>query len=253
MDCLISVLGSGTIIPSAERKSTSLIFETGSEVILFDCGPSVPEAIVQNGFSLRGLDRVFITHFHPDHTLGLGHLFAAVKSSPDFPENKRIILYGPKEIGDFVRRWYDLYPSTRKSSRFFEVTEVEVGDRIKSAGILITVGKAEHGGGNALMYKVECLDSKFIYTGDTAYTESVVEFARGADILAAECSFPDNLPAAGHMTPSEVGSLAYACGAKKLLLLHMYPPQKKKEMEESIRRRFSGDIVIGADGMRFEL
>ena len=202
----ITVLGSGTIIPSAKRKSTALIFETESEVVLFDCGPSVPEAIVQNGFSLKGLDRVFITHFHPDHTLGLGHLFAAVKNNPGFPENKRIRLYGPKGIKEFIRGWYHLYPSMQKASRFFEVVEVDVSDIIKDAGFLVTAGKAEHGGGNALMYRVEYMGSKFVFTGDTAYTESLVEFARDADVLAAECSFPDNFPAAGHMTPSEVGS-----------------------------------------------
>ena len=97
------------------------------------------------------------------------------------------------------------------------------------------------------------MGSKFVFTGDTAYTESIVEFTRDADILAAECSFPDNFPAAGHMTPSEVGSLAYECGAKKLLLLHMYPSQKEKDMEKSIRSRFSGEIIIGSDGISFEV
>ena len=248
----ITVLGSGTIIPSVKRKSTALIFETGREVILFDCGPSVPEAIVQNDFLLKELDRIFITHFHPDHTLGLGHLFAAIKNTPAFPENKKIYLYGPKGIKEFIREWYNLYPSMQKASRFFEVVELGINDKVKCSDLSVTVGIAEHGMGNALMYRVEYLGSTFVFTGDTAYTESLVSFARNVDILIAECSFPDDSPTAGHMTPSEVGLLASECGAKKLLLVHMYPVQKEKDMEESIRNRFDGEVIIGADGMKLE-
>jgi hypothetical protein len=32
----------------------------------------------------------------------------------------------------------------------------------------------------------------------------------------------------------------------------MYPLQKEKDMEESIRSRFGGEVIIGADGMRLE-
>jgi len=248
----ITVLGSGTIIPSARRKSSALIFETEKEIILFDCGPSVPEAIVQNNFLIKGLNRIFITHFHPDHTLGLGHLFAAVKNTPAFPEDKKIYLYGPKGIKKFMREWYNLYPSIQRASRFFEVGELDINDIIECSDLVVTVGMAEHGMGNALMYRVECRDSALVFTGDTAYTESLVNFAKNVNILVAECSFPDNSPMAGHMTPSDVGLLASECGAEKLLLVHMYPLQREKDMEESIRSRFGGEVIIGADGMRLE-
>jgi ribonuclease BN (tRNA processing enzyme) len=248
--CRITVLGSGTIIPSVKRKSTALIFEAGEEIVLFDCGPSVPEAIVRDGFSLKDLDRIFITHFHPDHTLGLGHLFAAISNTPTFPERKRIYLYGPKGIKEFLREWYNLYPSMQKASRFFEVRELDVIDSIMCLDLLVTVGMAKHGSGKALMYRMDYKNSTFVYTGDTAYTEALVKFAGGVDVLVAECSFPDNSPAAGHMTPSEVGLLASRCGAKKLLLVHMYPSQRKKDMEGSIRNNYKGKIIIGSDGMR---
>ncbi|MDZ7861031.1 MAG: MBL fold metallo-hydrolase [Candidatus Krumholzibacteriota bacterium] len=248
----ITVLGSGTIIPSARRKPTAIMFETDSEVILFDCGPSIPQAIVVNGFSLSELDRIFITHFHPDHTLGLGHIFSAVINDAGFPERKEFHLYAPEGIGEFIRKWHDLYPSNRKATRFFNVNEVHAGDRIEFSDLVISTGRAEHGAQKALMYRAEYKGSTFVFTGDTEFNQSVVEFAKGADILAAECSFPDDNPAAGHMTPSDVALLASRCGALRLLILHMYPSQREEDMKRSIRRRYDGEIIVGEDGMTLE-
>lgn len=248
----ITVLGSGTIIPTARRRSTAIIFETDSEVILFDCGPSIPRAVAVNGFSLRELDRIFITHFHPDHTLGLGHIFSAVINDAGFPERKEFHLYGPEGIGGFIRKWHDLYPSNRKADRLFNVNEVHPGDRIKSSDLVISAGRAEHGEREALMYRAEYKGLTFVFTGDTAFNQSLVEFAKGADILAAECSFPDDNPASGHMTPSDAGLLASMCGAPRLLLIHMYPSQREGDMKRSIRRRYDGEIIVGEDGMTLE-
>ncbi len=47
----VTVLGSGTIIPDAQRRATSLLVDAGGKILLLDCGPCIPNALVENGFS----------------------------------------------------------------------------------------------------------------------------------------------------------------------------------------------------------
>jgi ribonuclease BN (tRNA processing enzyme) len=247
------LLGTGTIIPSRERRATALVVEDAGALLLLDCGPGALEALEENGFSFRSLRTVCITHFHPDHTLGLGHLLAALNADPRGGFDGTLKLIGPRGLGSFMRKWNELYHSTVPSRDYLDIVEIDGGDAQAGLGLRVTAARARHGDTEALAYRIDCEGSSLVFTGDTEYADSIVDLARGADILVAECSFPDSRPVEGHCTPSSVGRMAASAGVKRVVLVHLYPIFADEGPLEGIKKVFTGAVEIGYDGMEIEL
>ena len=68
MSAQVTILGTGTIIPTPEREATSLVVACGGEPYLFDCGPGTLDALEGAGLSFRELKHVFLTHYHRSYT-----------------------------------------------------------------------------------------------------------------------------------------------------------------------------------------
>jgi len=91
------------------------------------------------------------------------------------------------------------------------------------------------------------------YTGDTDVTPRVVELARGAALLIADCSMPDESKIDGHLTPGLVGELATQAEVRMVCLTHFYPPCDQVDVVAQCRRTFPGPVVKAADLMQIEL
>ncbi len=95
----VTILGTGATRPTPRRFTTSLVVRHEGEVFLFDCGEGVQIRLGQSGFSLMKIDKIFITHFHGDHILGLpGILFSMAKNERKHPVN----IYGPAGLERIV-------------------------------------------------------------------------------------------------------------------------------------------------------
>lgn len=221
--------------------------ETASENILFDCGPSALDSAAESGYGISSIDRVFLTHYHPDHTLGLGHLLAAVKNDPDFPPDKSIPLYGPSGLEDFIEGWGSVYKSLKKIIPILELFEVGGDDRIACSDAEVAVLDAVHGNSPAVSYRLASEDYVFVYTGDTELTEELINFCRGVDLVAAECSFPDENRVKGHMTVSDVGRLCSEAQPDRLVLVHMYPQLDGKEARDRTSKVCQAEVITGRD------
>jgi ribonuclease BN (tRNA processing enzyme) len=92
-----------------------------------------------------------------------------------------------------------------------------------------------------------------VISGDTRPSKSVVELARGADLLIHECSFPDDMIefalTTHHCVASEVGEVANQAGVKKLVLTRLFPQWKgrEKEMVRSVSGKYSGEVIVSHD------
>ena len=251
---LLRILGSGTIIPSAARRATSLLVEWAGERVLLDCGPGALEAIEESGISYRDVRRIFISHYHPDHTLGLGRFLAAANNDGRYPRRDGIAIYGPPGLEDFLEGWHRLYRGTEPKGYPLEKIEVKGGIVIESDESHIGAAPVRHGGSPALAYRVEEEGTSFVYTGDTGYDERLIELAAKAGLLVAECSFPDGHPAEGHLTPSLVGRVAAEAEVERVLLVHLYPaqfrdPSSVEAVERAVGRIFDGPVETARDGM----
>jgi len=89
----IIFLGTGGSWPTVKRNVSSLAVKRAGEIILFDCGEGTQRQFQKSKLSYMQISKVFITHFHGDHFLGLPGLIQTMQlNDRDIP----LHIYGPK-------------------------------------------------------------------------------------------------------------------------------------------------------------
>ncbi len=248
------VLGSGTVAPSANRTAPAYWVSAGAVRLLLDCGAGVLHRAAQFGVAWPTVTHVALTHFHPDHWGELPMLLFALKWGTLPPRSAPLQLVGPVglktrmtvlagALGDWVLE--PGYP--------LEAFEIEPGGRVALANeVTLEACKTPHTD-ESLAYAVRHRGARLVYTGDTGVSEPLSDWARGCDLLLAECSLPDGQGIAIHLTPSEAGALARAAQARRLVLTHFYPAIEGTEPASVAARAFGGDVIAAGDGDRFTI
>jgi ribonuclease BN (tRNA processing enzyme) len=92
-----------------------------------------------------------------------------------------------------------------------------------------------------------------VYSGDTGYSENLIDLAKNADLLICESAMPDSMQARGHLTPSLAGEIAARAGAGKLVLTHFYPECDQVDIEQECRKTYAGPLILAEDLLRIEI
>jgi len=242
-----TILGSGTIIPTSDRRATSILVEIEDRSLLLDCGPCTVDSMAKIHYRFSDIGRIFITHLHPDHTLGLPHMMAALNQIELEDELHTVTVYGPSGLRWFFQRMNLLYGSTKPRKFFVDLVELGTAALSLPGGIKVRTAPMVHGEAPALAYRIDYRGKSLVYSGDTEYTLDLVSLANGADTLISECSFPDSHSRKGHMTPSKVGMTAEQSRVKKLVVVHMYPEVESTDIKGVISEIFDGEIYIAED------
>ena len=95
----IIFLGTSGSWPTVKRNVTSVAVKRGSEVILFDCGEGTQRQFQKSKLSYMQISKVFITHFHGDHFLGIPGLIQTMQLND---REEPLHLYGPKGMSKLV-------------------------------------------------------------------------------------------------------------------------------------------------------
>jgi ribonuclease BN (tRNA processing enzyme) len=237
------VLGSGTCVPSLQRHAPGYLLLEGSQQLLIDCGSGTLFQLERAGRSYRSIDAVCITHTHPDHVADLVPLLQALRVTPGFVRSQELLILGPPSVRTLLER---AYPWLLGAEAF--VTRcIEMPGRHQFATLRVNSCATQHTD-DSVAYRFEAGGRSLVITGDADYDSALVEFARGADLLVADCSFPDRLKIRGHMSASECGRLAEQAGVGRLLLSHLYPVEAgdAARLHES-RAVYRGPVELAED------
>lgn len=277
----VTLLGTGSPVPTLEHAGTSLAVEVGDETHLVDCGPGATHRMIEHEVHPGDVVRLFLTHNHIDHTADFFHFVVASWSLG----RDALAIYGPPGTDRLLPALREVYAEDiAYRTRFYDEAgiedvdwtetaegEVETGDGWRVAALPVDHSIETHA------YRFESADATFVFTADTTPMDGLAEFAAGADLLLAdacvarETATPperglvwDRLTdrmgdeqAAGlrrtHCTPAEAGALAAAADVETLALTHHLPYRDMDAMVEEARSEFDGRVVAAADGMRFRL
>jgi ribonuclease BN (tRNA processing enzyme) len=245
----LTVLGSGTAIPSARRGSPGYLLRSGERLVLLDCGPGSLREAAAAGVGPADIDAVLLTHFHPDHNLDLMALLFALRN-PLFAGCGPLEVVAPEGFGEILDHWCSGVQGAWLTPEGYDLSLREIGEGEHDvAGLAVTAIHVEHTP-QSLAYRVrEEVDGPVIaYSGDTGLCDAIVTVGRGADLFVLECAVPDSHPFPGHLTPSEAAEVAERADPKRLVLTHFYPPMEHEPVEEVVRRRFRGRIDLAEDG-----
>jgi ribonuclease Z len=101
----LTFLGTGGSVPTTRRNTVSLALRIGPEVLLFDCGEGTQRQLMSSTVSFMRIGRIFISHHHGDHFLGLPGL---VQSMNFYGRESSLEVFGPPGTADLVRTILEL-------------------------------------------------------------------------------------------------------------------------------------------------
>jgi ribonuclease BN (tRNA processing enzyme) len=132
-----------------------------------------------------------------------------------------------------------------------EIVELEPGGTVGlSHDVRLDTHRTPHTQ-ESLAFAVRHGSAHLVYTGDTGPGGDLAGWARGCELLLAECSLPDDRALEIHLTPSQAGGLAREAGAKSLVLTHFYPPVDVADAVRLAAAAFGGPVTAARDGDRF--
>ena len=272
---ILEVLGSGGPEYDDGRISSSYIVRrNGAARILVDIGPGASIAFGQADARFEDLDAVLLTHLHVDHA---GDLPAFIKGSYFSDRERDLPLFGPAgnalmpATTDFVARLLgddgayrylqDYVSSDRRSDYKLRVVDVplvrgdieriELGDDTE-----VSATHVHHGPVAAVAWRVDVGDCSIAFSGDMSNRfGTLAALARDVDILVMDNAVPEDAGRVArnlHMTPSEIGRIAHAARARRVVLSHFMRRTQNRQQEtlDAIRQHFEGPIELAEDGRR---
>lgn len=247
----VHILGSGTCVPYNRRGSSGYALELDETTILLDCGSGTTWKLGIVGIDYLTIDHVFISHFHPDHTADLITLLFATKyPHPTRNREKPLSIWGPKGFADFYSSLKIAYGDWIAPDM---LTVKEIPEEPVTIDDFLLITKHTYHTDNSVAYRIESQGKSIVYSGDTGYTESLIELAKDSDLLIIECSFPDDLKYKFHLTPTEVGKIANASRAKKIILTHLYSDCDEIDIINQVKKYVDVDVIVAEDLMGVEI
>ncbi len=168
------------------------------------------------------MDVIALSHLHPDHTGDLVPFLFASDYALGYTRREPFWLLAGRGFKDFHERLKGAFgPWVEAPPDLLQVREMDQGepDLFAWEGLIIKSAPANHIPGS-LSYRVEGEGRALVYSGDTDVSDSLVDLARGADLLSGVLQ-PFKVP--GHLTPSEAGRMAARAGVPRLVLTHRSP------------------------------
>lgn len=279
----VTLLGTGTPQLNPRRMSYSTLIEAGDEVLLFDAGRAAMLQAKKSGANLKKLNKLFLTHLHSDHVVGIPDVWLTGFLAPSFRATPMKV-WGPKGVDNLtagLRQAYDFdvnirikqYGGKRAAGMEFASTTVHDGYTYESNGVRVTAFEVEHTGPDtAFGYKIEYSGRSVVLSGDTVYNENVIKHAQGVDLLVHQVGYApreaieqNKMVAriiALHTQPEQVAEILNAAKPKMTVLSHIvvFGPkgpdlsaEGEEKMMDVVRQHYSGPVILGQDLMAFEV
>lgn len=219
----LQFVGCGDAFGSGGRFNTCFHVTGRRANFLIDCGASSLIAMKKLGISQNEIQAILFTHFHADHFGGLP--FFMLDSQFFSKRTAPLVIAGPEGLEDwYLRVMETAFPGSSKTKQKFDLELIELADRETTVigDIEVTPFRVHHGNPEGPFFALRVkIDGKIItYTGDTQWTESIVDAAKHADLFVAEAYFRDKQVSL-HLDLATLEQHLPNIAAKRLVLTHM--------------------------------
>lgn len=250
----LTTLGTGTIALTPGRACAGYLVEAGDTRLLLDCGSGVNRRLAELALPWPAITHVALTHFHIDHQGDLPTLIFAWKYGILPARSAPVDIIGPVGTADLLARLAAAYGSWVTDPGFpVRVTELAPGTAMALPGeVVLEAFKVPHTA-ESVAYSVTAGSHRLVYTGDTGFDPGLAAWAHGCDVLLCECSLPEGMAIAEHLTPEQVGALAEQAAPRRLVLTHLYPPVEDVDIAAAIAARYRGPVTVARDGWQTDI
>lgn len=281
----VVTLGTSTPSPNPYRFGAAGAVIVDEVPYLIDAGEGVIRAIAKSAtahdrllvdcFAPKKLTKLFITHLHSDHVVGLSSL---ILNPWIFGRSEPMQVFGPEGTQELVshiliahsrdieERIHGAEHANDTGWRV-EVHEItENGIAYKDDRVTVEAIFHDHGTIQNLGYKFVSKDKTVVWAGDGKINQAFAEACQGVDMLVTEICSMETLPNAPwgglsedekeqiiwayHLKPSELAQTATQAGIKRLILIHesnYSKPYRPLALLEEMRSHYAGDMVSSRD------
>ncbi|MGP0030826.1 MAG: ribonuclease Z [Acidimicrobiales bacterium] len=265
----VTLLGTGSPLPSADRAGPATLVRTAGATLLFDCGRGVLLRLTAAGVLPVGLTALLLTHLHSDHIADLGDIVTTrwVMSPGPLPltvvgpPGTRRVVEGMSAMYALDRGYRLVHHADLDQPPLLEVIEVEPGAELTLGDVTVSVHRTDHRPVSPTVgYRLEREGTVAAIAGDTVPCAELDVLCRHADLYVQTVIRSDLVQAVPnarlhdildyHSTVEQAAQTAARAGVKTLVLTHYVPPLTPGD-EEAWRAlaaaHFSGAIVLGDD------
>ncbi len=252
----VTILGSGTCVPSLRRSSCSVLMAIAEQKLLFDSGVGTMRRLLEAETTIFEISFVFYSHFHPDHTAEFVPFLFANKYPDGTKRRMPVTVVAGRGFLDFFDKLKQAYGNWIKlAPGLLNILELDnkAYDTRKFEGFTLESLPVAHND-ESLAYKITTLGGvSVVYSGDTGFSENLIVLSENADLLICESALPNGFNVDGHLTPSLAGEIATRAKVRKLVLTHFYPECDQVDMEKQCRQTYAGPLLLAEDLMTIAL
>jgi ribonuclease BN (tRNA processing enzyme) len=224
MQGCVTFVGSGDAFGSGGRFNTCLHVDLGTAPFLVDLGSTSLGALKTLGIAYGDVETILVTHLHADHAGGIPSLL--MESMIVTRRRRPLTIVGPTGLS----RWIGdlgaiMYPGSQHLVPRFNlaVRELEAHGSAQVGDLTVRSFPMDHTPEtHPMALRITNGQKTLAYTGDGAWSEAIVDLARGADLLVSECYAYDQR-APMHMTYRDIEANRERLEAARVILTHMGP------------------------------
>jgi len=284
-DFKVTLLGTGTPVPSPDTFGPSTLVEAGGQRLVFDLGRGCTIRLWQMQIALGSIDAHFLTHLHSDHINGLPDLYLSGWIQTPFGGRKKpFLVNGPPGTQKMMANLWEAFSEDRRirledeknplAGIQIQAQDFKPGIVYEKNGVVVTTFEVDHGDLVKPCYgfKITYKNHSVVISGDTRYSANLEKAARGADLLVCEVAMiPEKLFAQypvykaiyeHHISPELAGKLFTASQPKLAVYTHLVlsglpkagiPFPTPEELLDATRKTYDGRVVVGVDLMTFKI
>lgn len=216
-------LGSGDAFGSGGRFQACILASSDAGTVLIDCGASSLIALKRAGVDPNTIDAVVLSHFHGDHVAGIPFLILDGQfAKPERP----LVVAGPTGVERRVRAAFDtMFPGSAERPQSFgpRYVELEAGRTVDVGPARVTAIAVQHTPGtDAHGLRVELAGRTIGYSGDTAWTDALIEIAAHTDAFICEC-LATSRESPFHLNARAIAQHRRSLETQRLILTHLGP------------------------------
>ena len=220
---------------------TCLLLSGADGSLLIDCGASSLIAMKRAGVDPGEIGWVLLTHLHGDHFGGLPFMVLDGQFSR---RTRPLVVAGPPGTRARVEGAMEvLFPGSSRVERRFAVEFVELAERVAArvGPATVTPFPVQHeSGAPSYALRIEYGGKVIVYSGDTEWTESLVEATRGADLFICEAYFFDK-KIKYHLDYATLRDQRKRLECSRIILTHM--------SQDMLGRLAESETECASDGM----
>ncbi len=268
----VTLLGTGSPRPSVDRYGPAVLVEAGGKALLFDAGRGVVQRLQTLDIPISGIQQIFLTHLHSDHISAVDDVWL---TGWIYQRQNPLNVFGPIGTVSFIEHLQQAYkydatlrhqnagldPSAAK----IVATDIKPGVIYSENGIKVTAFLVDHKPVDpAYGYRIDFGERSVVISGDTTFSQSLVEHSKNVDVLVHEIIAVKNEILEKnprlqkieryHTDPAQLSQVLNEVEPRVAVMTHVILVGiSEADVLQQLNKNYGGEIHMGEDLMSIEV